>query len=293
MSGSGGFTIEDVNAMQDEMNKIGDDDSSGTVVEDKGTVPADQPAVVDGTPANKDDSTAGDADKGEVKDDNAEGKDDVNVIRELREQLRTSNEALRKVTSDHQKLHKVLVDKGLITEEEEKAEKEASAAVKEAYDQRQEKLQEMVAVMEINPLYGDVREVCSQSNMDDIVDAFARYWVKENGGSLPDTAAKLEAEIWADPNPYKKLYGIVKQYHPKYAKKDDASAGKADADDKVAKGKPVVVTNAQASAATVAAGGAGSGSTGWTEDKINALDEEELNQVPRDVYDKYLAGTLK
>jgi len=286
-----GFTIEDVNAMQDEMNKIEgiedesiDKDKSGDKVDEK-LNDEKLPDVKDGDKVidNKDDE--------KVKDD----KDDkevnsVDVIRELKEQLRISNESLGKVTGDYQKLHKVLIDKGLITEEEVKADKEAADAVKAAYDARQEKLTEMVSIMEVNPVYADIREVCTQSNMDDVIEAFARYWVKENGGTLQETTAKLESEIWSEPNPYKRLYDIIKQYHPKYASKKDEKDDKKD-EDKSKKSKEPI--DAQPSAAGIGAGGTGSGNTGWTAEKIDALDEDELKNVPKDIYEKYLAGTLK
>ena len=60
----------------------------------------------------------------------------------------------------------------------------------------------------------------------------------------------------------------------------------ADAD-KV-KEKKVIESNP--SAANLGAGGGGAGGSGWTAAKIDALDEEELKSVPKDIYTKSRAG---
>ena len=96
----------------------------------------------------------------------------------------------------------------------------------------------------------------------------------------------MESEIWQEVNPYKKIYELVKRYHPRYAKADEV--GKDDAAKKKEK-KPVDTTP---SAANIGSGGSGAGSGGWTAAKIDALDEDELSTVPRDIYDKYLANQL-
>jgi hypothetical protein len=191
-----------------------------------------------------------------------------------------------------------MVDKGLITDDEIKATEAEESAAKAAYLERQSKLTEMVTIMELNPNYADVREVCSQGNLDDVVEAFSRYYIRENGGNLQEVSSKMEAEIWGEANPYKKIYELVKKYHPKFATKDDAAKQKdsEDAAKKIAaeadKVKEKKVVDANPSAASIGAGGSGAGGTGWTSAKIDALPEDELNTVPKDIYDKYLKGTL-
>ena len=159
--------------------------------------------------------------------------------------------------------------------------------------------------MELNPAYTDVREVCSQGHLDDVVEAFSRYYIRENGGNLQEVAAKMESEIWAEANPYKKIYELVKKYHPKFSeasKKDgekDEVAKQKEAEEaakKIAaeadKVKDKKIVDANPSAASIGAGGSGAGGTGWSAAKIDALPEDELNTVPKDIYDKYLKGTL-
>jgi hypothetical protein len=302
----GGLTVEDVNAIQDEMNKIGEDDGSDAAAAeakaDEDAKLAEAKAAEDKAKADADakvgdDSKAKEDDKGDDKD----ADDKLDVIRELKEQNRQTNEALKKITSDYQKLHKIMLDKGVISEEEDKASKDEQEALQAAYAERQNKLNEMVAIMELNPNYADVRDVCTQGNLDDIIDAFSRYYVKENGGSTKEVAARMESEIWQEVNPYKKIYELVKRYHPRYAKADevgkDDAAKKAEADAKKlaaeadgTKGKKPVDTTP--SAANIGSGGSGAGSGGWTAAKIDALDEDELSTVPKDIYDKYLANQL-
>jgi hypothetical protein len=294
----GGLTVEDVNAIQDEMNKIGEDDGSDAAAAEAKAAEdaklaeakaAEDKAKADADAKVGDDGKAKEDDKGDDKD----ADDKLDVIRELKEQNRQINEALKKITSDYQKLHKIMLDKGVISEEEDKASKDEQEALQAAFAERQNKLNEMVAIMELNPNYADVRDVCTQGNLDDIIDAFSRYYVKENGGSTKEVAARMESEIWQEVNPYKKIYELVKRYHPRYAKadeggKDDAKKLAAEADGTKEK-KPVDTTP---SAANIGSGGSGAGSGGWTAAKIDALDEDELSTVPKDIYDKYLANQL-
>lgn len=291
----GGLTVEDVNAIQDEMNKIGEEEPEDKPTEDAVKPEEAKPAEEEVKPEEK---AKEDSDDKAKKDD-----EEIDVIRELKEQLRASTEALKKVSGDYQKLNKIMIDKGLITDDEVKATEAEEAAAKTLLQERQSKLTEMVTIMELNPSYEDVRQVCTQGNLDDVVEAFSRFYVKENGGNLSEVAAKMEQEIWAEANPYKKIYELVKKFHPKYAPKDapkDEAAKAKEAEeaakkiaaeaDKTKEKKPV---EANPSAANIGAGGAGAGSTGWTAAKIDDLPEDQLGTVPKDIYDKYLKGTLK
>jgi hypothetical protein len=281
------------------MHKIdGIDDDATKVAEDAAKL-AEAKAVEDAAKLKADEDAAK---AKEVADSKAKENEDVDVLRELKEQVRAGNEALKKVTSDYQKLYKSMVDKGHLTDEEVALDKAEEAAARTAFEERQNKLTEIVAVMEVNPNYSDVREVCSQGNLDDVVEAFARFYVKENGGKLQEVVVKMEQEIWSEVNPYKKIYELVKKYHPKYAvkvedteeqkkvKEAEEAAKKIAAEADKAKEKKVV--DANPSAASIGAGGAGTGSGGWTAAKIDALAEDELHTVPKDIYEKYLVGAI-
>lgn len=293
-----GLTVEEVNEMQDEMNKIGDDEGSSDT--DAAKVAEDAAKLAEAKAAEDAKAVEDAAKAKEVEGKKAAG-DEVDVLRELKEQVRASNEALRKATGDYQKLHKIMVDKGLITDEEVEQSKAEEAAAQTALIERQNKLNEMVTIMELNPNYADVRTICTQGNLDDVVDAFARYYAKENGGNVTTIADEMEKEIWSEPNPFKKIYELVKKYHPKYAvKADESEASKVKEAEEAAKKiaaeadkvKDKKVADVTPSAAAIGAGGSGSGGSGWTAAKIDALDEDQLVTVPKDIYQKYLVGTL-
>jgi len=278
--------MEDVEKMQEEMEKIGD-----TTGEEGGKKDGEEEGKKEegSGEAGKEDGAAKKEVEGEKKEDadgakKEEEDDGPDLVRELREQLRQSTDALRKVSSDYQKLHKVLVDKGVLSDEEVAASKAEEEAINKAIQERQVKLGEMVEIMELNPAYTDVRQVCTQSNFDDLIDAFARFYVSRNGGNLQEVATNMEREIWEEPNPYKKMYEMIKKYHPKFAKKEEA---------KKDEGEKKEEKKVTPSAANIADGGSGAGGSGWTAAKIDALDEDQLHTVPRDIYDKYLKGLLK
>lgn len=149
-------------------------------------------------------------------------------------------------------------------------------------------LETLLETMELNTNYADVRDVCSQANFDDIFEAIGDS-VAAKDPSKDSAIAALEAEaaVWRMANPYKYMYGLIKQYHPKYAArqpqkgKDPVDAGKA---------KPKEPAKAPASLANVP--GKGSSANAWTAARIDEMDETELDKVPVDVYDKYLRGEL-
>jgi hypothetical protein len=302
-----GLTAEDVQREFDSVDTDTDTDADANADASK-TAAADSDVNKDkpADDANADAVKPGEAKAGEAdaagadktKADDTGKEADENVIRELREQNKVLQSSLNKAVSDYQKLNKVLIDKGVITEEEAKLDKENEEKMQAVYAERQNKLNEMVAIMELNPTFSDVRQVCTQGNLDDIVDAFSRFYVKENGGDVREIASRMEQEIWAEANPYKRIYELVKAYHPRYAKKDDSKGELAKDDekkeDKAQDKKAATAKDINPSAATLGAsgGGSGAGNGGWTAAKIDALDEDELSTVPKDIYEKYLANQL-
>ena len=152
---------------------------------------------------------------------------------------------------------------------------------------------ELLETMEINPKFEDVRSVCSQANVDYIVDSAAASLHKQNGGDRTLIALQLEHEIWSQKNPYKYIYNLVKTYHPNFkqaegeVKTEKVSTAEVLAGVKTKDIKPTV-------GAIVGMGGsdADTKGSGWTSAKIDNLSETELGQVPADTYEKYLMGQL-
>lgn len=141
-------------------------------------------------------------------------------------------------------------------------------------------LELLVETMELNPKYHDIHEVCSKQNFDDIFETAATNISRKEGRDYNEVLLQLELEVWKKPNPYKYMYSIIKENHPKYQKQ--ASSIKRVVEPKNAPG-------------SVAALGAGEnlGSGTWTSSKIDELDESELSQVPDEIYKQYMLGTLK
>ncbi len=157
------------------------------------------------------------------------------------------------------------------------------ADIAEIGDIRSAEITQLLEVMELNPKYEDVRAVCTRSNLDTILDEAAVTVAKAQGISEAAATLLLEREVWSQPNPYKYMYGLIKEYHPSYA------AGQAVEQQKQ---KPAPkVTETAVSLAGIAGGDSGVAS-GWTSSKIDAMPEMELSKVPPDVYEKYLQGTL-
>lgn len=238
---------------------------------------------------------AADAEAAKVVDKKPVEKDESQTLRALaREQKRE----LDRQSVELEKMRRQLEKSGLVDEEDKKIEAAEQAQAKAAYDLKMTNLSLLLETMKVNPKYEDVETVVSQDHFDDLVEAMAQVYVKENGGSLSQATKLIESHIWNQPNPYLYAYERIKTYHPAFRKPvvDDAAAkAKAEAEAAAkAKGngkdkKPVI--DVPGSVAGMAGGGSGPG--GWTAAMIEALEEEELPTVPKDQYEKYLRGELK
>lgn len=206
------------------------------------------------------------------------GAEDITVSREdallreleaLQEQNRDQAKTIAAMEKSLAHLNDVLV-KAKLVEEENPEERAAADAAEKA---RNQQLETMLELMELNPQYQDVKQVVTRKRFDDIVEQLARVKVTKEGGRLVDAVGSIEDEIWGMTNPYKYMYGKIKEFHPDYQKKEDKEAP-TDIHDIPGGQNPK-------------SGGA------WTAAKIDALGEDELDQVPHDVYQKYLRNELK
>ena len=148
-------------------------------------------------------------------------------------------------------------------------------------------LETLLEVMEASPAYPDVREVCGQANFDDIFEAIGDAVAAKEGKDASLAALEAEAAVWKMPNPYKYMYGLIKQYHPKYvARQRDAK------ESAVVKPKEPAKKSVEAPSSIADKSGKSAPTNAWTAARIDELDEMELNKVPADIYDKYLRGEL-
>lgn len=149
-------------------------------------------------------------------------------------------------------------------------------------------LETLLETMELSPSYSDVREVCSQSNFDDIFEAVGSAIAEKEGKDVSLAALEAEAAVWKMPNPYKYMYGLIKKYHPKYA---DRQPAKREADEKPVK-KDSGKKPAEAPSSIAGVSGKSVASNAWTAARIDEMDELELHKVPSEIYEKYLRGDL-
>ena len=216
-------------------------------------------------------------------------------VRDLRQMLRTSK---RELTQTQAKFTRLSTKPA--KSEEEEGEEEGEEGKKKQPLSKVEELQEAIA--EIGTVRGanldilletmeqgrfsDVKEVCSRANFDDIFEAIASEVVKEKGGNLDEALLDVEYNVWNRANPYSYMYDLIKKYHPTYVKVEAEAKGEGEKD----KGKKKEPAKAPGSIGNL--GGDSSAKGGWTTAKIDALPEEELDTVPKEIYDKYFRGEL-
>lgn len=267
-------------------------DSSEVVIPLSATLEEpNEPEVIEGDAGNAtDEQTVGDAEKvveqklEEAKDTGA-SKEEIAELRGLLRELRNDNISLKTRLAAAER-----VQQGDIGTEG----KDVDMSELEVY---QSKLSEaagrdfsnILAVMEVNPKYEDLNEVCSKNNFEDIFETVAKYNATENGTDFNVELVKIRAEIWSMANPYKYMYETIKQYHPKYQQKEEVKKVAANTTAKDVLAKKTVVT-APSSVANMGGGDETKG--GWTAEKIDSMPESELHKVPKETYTKWLRGEL-
>jgi|WetSurMetagenome_2_1015567.scaffolds.fasta_scaffold136599_2 hypothetical protein len=221
--------------------------------------------------------------------------------RSLRALAREQKRELDRQNIELEKMRRQIEKAGLVDEEDKKAAALEDAKAKEVYENRMSTLTNILETMKVNPKFEDVEVVVSQDHFDDLVEAMAKAHVAENGGSERETAQKIEQWIWGLPNPYQYAYDRIKQYHPAFRKaaapsgdEDAEKAAKEKAEKEAAeKLKKGVKKIPEVAPSIAAADGASSGPGGWTAAMIEAMEEEDLPTVPKEIYNKYLLGDLK
>jgi len=156
----------------------------------------------------------------------------------------------------------------------------------------------MLEIMENNEATKDVKAVCSQANFDDIIEVIAEDVAVKEGLGKTEAFLSVAKTVWKQPNPFRYMYKLVKQYHPTYADATAAAAvkdkeekdKKAAAGTKAGKTAEEILAGAPGSVADM--GGGGANKTGWTSERIAALPEDKLKDVPKDIYEKYMEDEL-
>jgi hypothetical protein len=270
----------------EEDSKKGDDDSKSDAddADDKGADKDDK----------DEDDSSGDKDAEEEKEDK-----EADLRTQLRDQQRRV--ALTEAKLDtYSRQRKADKDAAASDDEDEEASdvepstiEAAQLKLNEIAETRGEIVADMLELMKVNPKYEDVESVCSKNNLDDTIETLARAQVAKDGGDLVEIMMGLEVDIWSQRNPYSYMYGLIKDIHPRYVKDEDKDTGDDDKGDtsKDKKGKKTP-KKAPLSAIDLARGGGDKNAGEWTAEKIDNLDEAELDKVPKDVYAKYMRGDL-
>lgn len=208
-------------------------------------------------------------------------------VTQLRAMVREQSRRLRELQKVIDASNKELTEKGLIDAVDEDVRK----AQAESDTIRSTMLETILETMRVNPKYADIDSVATQTRFNDLVDSYAHAIAKEKGGNAEDYIDSVAAEIWKMPNPYRFMYEKIKEHHPDFAKTatPDASTASGDPKQEDTKRQPTPKTSPD----TLSDIPATSADSGWTSAKIDAMSEEDLGKVPRDVYNSYLAGTLK
>ena len=196
---------------------------------------------------------------------------------ELRSLLRDGKRDMESLTDRISASEAALEKAGLVSEEEKKAAAEQQASFKE----RESSLETILEITRLNPKYEDVDTVVSQGNFDATIELMASDYAVKHGGSRGEAVEAVESWVWSLTNPYRFMYGKIKEIHPSY--KGASADGKG-------KGLP---PDSPGSIQDLHGGSGSDDLTGWTEAKIDALSEDKLGTVPKDVYAKYLRNELK
>lgn len=207
---------------------------------------------------------------------------DADELTQLRALLRAQNQKLRDLERQSQATQKDLQEKGLLEEPDEDEVRKTS----EASQLRASQLETVLEVMRLNPKYEDVDQIVTQSRFDDMVEGFAFAISQDRGGKAEDYIDAVAAKVWGMTNPYRYMYDKIKEFHPDF--KGQEAPTKPAAPAKV-EPKP---KEAPTTISKLTAGDADTQS-GWTSARIDAMPEEDLGKVPRDIYEKYLSGVLK
>jgi len=192
---------------------------------------------------------------------------------ELRTLLRDGKKSVDDLTLRIEASEAALDKAGLITEEE----KQAAADQQTEFNVRKRELDNILEATRLSNKYEDVDVVVSQGNFDWIIDAMASDYAMKNNLSKDASVEAVESWVWTLTNPYRFMYEKVKELHPDYKGKKERELPPA---------SPGSLQDLH--------GGTGAGDlTGWTSAKIDAMPEEKLDTVPKDVYAKYLRNELK
>jgi len=259
-----------------------------------------------------DETTAGDKPPEEVKEPSAEQLEMIRLLRQMRKELSIANakqqrqeEELRRLRQASAKPASEFDDDDLMnsgsagkppaSKQDETVPlselEQLQLELSETGSRRSESLVTIAETMAVNPKYEDVKEVCSRSNLNDLIDAMAAKVAADQGIDPVVAALKIENAIWKQPNPYLWMYETIKSNHPRYAKQTQPVANTSAAPPAATTARTPKPAEAPPSVTALGPTDTAQG-TGWTAAKLDAMDEMEFSKVPANVRQMYLTGQL-
>jgi hypothetical protein len=215
-------------------------------------------------------------------DQTQEPQSEIVQLRQLLRSQKVELEVLKNTVSRHDQVQKGDIGDDVPLSDLEQLQND----IAELSSARGSEITNLLEMMELTPKYEDVRAVCTRQNFDDILELASVEVAKAKGINETVALLELEKEVWAQGNPYRYMYELIKTYHPRFTVKTDTPAVVNDTT------KPVPVAHKAPVSIASIAGGDGGITEGWTSSKIDALAESDLGKVPADIYEKYLQGTL-
>jgi len=219
-------------------------------------------------------------------------------VRDLRQLLRGNKRDMAAMKGKLERLEKgqspVVDDEGNVIEPEPTKIEELQDTMVALREVKGPALDTLVEAMSFTEPYSDITEVCTREHFDDILEAISEQVASEQRRDVNEVLLEAELSVWSLPNPYKYMYKLIKEYHPKYATPEDdgEKPSEKDTGGEPKTPKPKEPAKAPGSIANLGGGSGGVKTSGWTADRIDKMDEDELGKVPAEIYQKYLSGEL-
>jgi len=235
-------------------------------------------------------------DKSEVDETEVDKDDEIQSLRQVtrdqKRQLSLMQSRLDRVDKRSAATQKDLIDEddeGGVPPEDLSTVEQLSATLTQLGQERGAQLDLLAETMSEMTKYQDIYDVCTKENFADMFDVMGQHLAQQERIPVDEASMRAEISVWMMANPYKHMYGLIKEHHPKYSKDETETETEVETEPKP-KPKPKEAAAAPKSIASM--GGGDSGKGGWTAAKIDALPEDELGTVPRDIYKKYMEGEL-
>lgn len=219
-------------------------------------------------------------------------------VRDLRQMLRTSKRDMAAMKGKLERLEKgqspTVDDEGNVIEPEPTKLEELQQTMVALREVKGPALDTLVEAMSFTEPYKDITDVCTRENFDDILEAISEQVASEQRRDVNEVLLEAELSVWSLPNPYKYMYKLIKEYHPKYAEPegDGEKPSEKETGGEPITPKPKEPVKAPGSIANLGGGSGGAKTSGWSADRIDKMDEDELEKVPAEIYQKYLRGEL-